>query len=75
MSVSEAKRLGLSQTAVEILMNIPYDEYVTSRNISKKTGMTARQIGAVISSRLLYRHVERIPAESKGEGWKYKRTA
>ena len=75
MSVSEAKRLGLSQTAVEILQNIPYDQYVTSRTISMKTELTARQIGAVISSRLLYRYVERIPADSKGEGWKYRRKA
>ena len=73
MSISDAKRLGLSQTAVEILVNIPYDKYVTSRIISTKTGLTARQIGAVISSRLLYSHVERIPADSKGEGWKYRR--
>lgn len=73
MSVSEAKRLGLSQTAVEILDNIPYNEWITSRKIAAKTDLTARQIGAVISSRLLYRYVERVHAESKGEGWQYRR--
>ena len=69
MSV-DGRRLGLSQKAATILEHIPFNEPVTSSQLSRRLPYNSRQIGATISNDLLRKYVTRQKGQN---GWQYTR--
>jgi len=66
----DSRRLGLSAKAAAILEKIPYDDTVTSNQLSRHLPYNSREIGATISSDLLIKYVTR---EKSSNGWAWRR--
>lgn len=60
--------------ADSVLKLIPYDKWVSAREISKKTDISGHKVSGIIKSHLLNKFVERSKFRTKsGKSFKYKR--